>query len=248
MRKKTKVEPQVYSNAEILNYLISKFKYHHYLEIGVCGYKNKTHSGETWHNIRVSHKDGVDPRGEPANYHMTSDEFFASIDASLRWDIIFIDGNHQYKYVKRDLANSLNHLNEQGLIALHDVYPHPYHLRQGLPFANIFSHVWCAIADLSLTRDDLSFHLLEVPIERGIGIIRFAENRQVKKLSKYSPGKPINWIHVQDIKRDIFDEVIPNGEYKELFKCQKKEEKKSEEKLSLEEILLSGTTMEESSE
>ena len=37
------------------------------------------------------------------------------------YDLIFIDGNHNYEYVKQDFYNSLTMLNEHGVIGFHDV-------------------------------------------------------------------------------------------------------------------------------
>lgn len=37
------------------------------------------------------------------------------------YDLVFIDGNHSYEFVKQDFYNSLTMLNEGGVIAFHDV-------------------------------------------------------------------------------------------------------------------------------
>lgn len=52
---------------------------------------------------------------------MTTDEFF---NKNLeKFDIIFIDANHDWLYVRRDFENSLKILNEFGIILLHDTDP-----------------------------------------------------------------------------------------------------------------------------
>ena len=38
-----------------------------------------------------------------------------------RYDLIFIDGNHNYEYVKKDFDNYRRFLNNNGVIALHDL-------------------------------------------------------------------------------------------------------------------------------
>lgn len=51
-------------------------------------------------------------------YKMTSDEWFDYQD--IGYDIIVIDGNHDYDFVKRDLDNSWKCLNEGGVIICDD--------------------------------------------------------------------------------------------------------------------------------
>ncbi len=49
---------------------------------------------------------------------MKSDEFFKH--NKDKFDLIYIDGNHLYEFVMRDISNSLNFLNTEGLIILDD--------------------------------------------------------------------------------------------------------------------------------
>ena len=48
----------------------------------------------------------------------TSDNFF--LRNKIKFDLIYIDGNHLYEYVKRDISNSLKYLNINGIIVLDD--------------------------------------------------------------------------------------------------------------------------------
>jgi len=52
---------------------------------------------------------------------MTSDDFFKI--NKQKFDIIFIDGMHEFHFVYRDIINSLDILNENGVIVLHDCNP-----------------------------------------------------------------------------------------------------------------------------
>ena len=65
-------------------------------------------------------KIGVDPR-QGGNHRMTSDEFF--IQNNKNFDVIFIDGLHQYEQCQRDVINSLKFLNINGYIFIHDLLP-----------------------------------------------------------------------------------------------------------------------------
>lgn len=105
---------------DIINSFIQKYGYSHYLEIGVS-------NGDTFRNINIQHKESVDPamgRYNTANptYKMTSDEFFEKYPEK-KYDIIFIDGLHHSEQVDKDIRNSINVLNENGVIILHDCNP-----------------------------------------------------------------------------------------------------------------------------
>ena len=54
------------------------------------------------------------------------------------FDIIFIDGLHHYEQVKKDIINSLNCIEENGVIILHDCIPKSY-LEQAVPRSQ---HLW----------------------------------------------------------------------------------------------------------
>jgi hypothetical protein len=108
---------------EIINQLISKYKFINYLEIGVF-------KGENIQKIIAPHKDGVDPTTElgssipEINYPMTSDAFFDLVRGhDIKYDIIFIDGLHHSDQVDKDISNALNHLVDNGIIVLHDCNP-----------------------------------------------------------------------------------------------------------------------------
>ena len=51
-----------------------------------------------------------------------SDKFFETCNE--KYDLIFIDGSHDYSQSKRDLGNSLGHLNDGGYIVMHDINNH----------------------------------------------------------------------------------------------------------------------------
>lgn len=111
-------------HSQVINYLIEKFKFQSYLEIGV------NNPRDNFDLIKCKFKIGVDPNGA-ASFTGTSDEFFDTCftentygnDGLLRFDIIFIDGLHHADQVKKDFENSLHCLNEGGIILLHDTNP-----------------------------------------------------------------------------------------------------------------------------
>lgn len=51
----------------------------------------------------------------------TTDKFFE--DNTETFDIVFIDANHSFEFVKKDFINSLKILNQYGIILIHDTDP-----------------------------------------------------------------------------------------------------------------------------
>jgi len=100
---------------DLILYLIKRFEFQSYLEIGCA-------DNFTFKYVKVPNKVGVDPeRG--GTVRVTSDEYFCNLPEDAKFDLIFIDGFHQSDQVYRDIENSLKHLNENGLIVLHDCNP-----------------------------------------------------------------------------------------------------------------------------
>lgn len=118
---------------DIINKLISINNFKTYLEIGVF-------DGECINKINCELKDGVDPGSENGlsigvNYRMTSDNFFQTVK-NKKYDLIFIDGLHHTEQVDLDIKNSLNFLNLNGIIVLHDCNP-PTELHTSRPRKSI---------------------------------------------------------------------------------------------------------------
>jgi glycosyltransferase involved in cell wall biosynthesis len=105
-----------------------------YLEIGV-------ETGYTFNNVHFQNKTGVDPLPHFESEQLvlkTSDDFFLEnidrdTDTIKKFDVVFIDGLHQCEQVVRDVNNSLQCLNENGLILLDDIIPLNYHEQLKVP-------------------------------------------------------------------------------------------------------------------
>lgn len=155
---------------DIINYLIEKFNYQSYLEIGVD-------QGQCFGQINLKNKKSVDPAEARYNnakptYKMTSDEFF-KINSDI-YDIIFIDGLHHSEQVDKDLQNSLKFLSVNGTIILHDVNPLT-ELAQRVPreSGRWNGDVWKSIVRHRLNNKEfgcISIDLL--PNDEGISIIK----------------------------------------------------------------------------
>ena len=164
--------PKDYSRLDMINYFIKKNDYKSYLEIG-CD-KNQIFS-----QISLNKKIGVDPYSG-GNVRKTSDDFFR--ENAEKFDLIFIDGLHVYDQVKRDIINSINFLNKEGVILVHDCLPDTIG-KQAVPRYKMQwnGDVWKAIVDLR-QRDDLEIHTCFV--DQGIGIIKKENNSSILKINK----------------------------------------------------------------
>ena len=164
--------PDNFSRLDMINYFIRKMDYKNYLEIG-CD-KNQIFS-----KIFLKNKIGVDP-ASGGNVRLTSDQFFE--ENSNNFDIIFIDGLHEYKQVKRDILNSIECLNDNGIILVHDCLPESL-AKQAVPRYKMQwnGDVWKAIVDL---RREKHLEIFTCKIDQGIGIIQKKDNSSILNLDK----------------------------------------------------------------
>lgn len=104
------------TRSNIIQFIIDTFGYKSYLEVGVQFKDN-------WNKISCQYKVGVEPNNlNDINIHpVTSNQFFEG--NKQKFDIVFIDGDHNYSQVIQDYRNALKVLNEGGRIIFHDALP-----------------------------------------------------------------------------------------------------------------------------
>jgi len=162
---------------EFIKSIIAKKNYQNYLEIG-C------HNNEVFDKIEVD-KVGVDPISG-GTVRATSDQFF--LQNKKLFDCIFIDGLHIYEQVIRDIKNSLNFLNDDGVIILHDCLPKSIsHQRVPRTRYNWNGDVWKAMVEVRTWDNCDAFTVLA---DQGLGVIKkkdnsnkiFIDNKNFKKL------------------------------------------------------------------
>lgn len=106
-----------YNRISFINYAVSNFNFYNckYLELGVL-------HEYVYKSIAVDEKNkfGVDPI-IGGNFRLTSDDFFKN--NNLTFDVIFIDADHTYRSLQRDVKNSLDALSNNGFIFIHDLLP-----------------------------------------------------------------------------------------------------------------------------
>ncbi len=126
---------------DVINYLLKRFDENKskYLEIGV------RNPSDNFNKINCKNKYSVDPGLEyeinPVDFKLSSDDFFSQLrqnkilDATIKFDVVFIDGLHLADQVYRDIINSLEFLSEEGFIVVHDCNPPTeYHARENHSF------------------------------------------------------------------------------------------------------------------
>ena len=173
--------PKNYYRWDLIKYLIDKYEYSHYLEIG-CD------QNQLFSKVQIQNKIGVDPVSG-GNVRKTSDDFFKNNDK--KFDIVFIDGLHTYEQVKKDILNSVNCLNNNGVILVHDCMPDSLS-KQAVPRYRMLwnGDVWKAIVDL---RQDENLEIFTCEMDQGIGVIQKKKNSSVLEIDK-----PINQLKFED--------------------------------------------------
>jgi hypothetical protein len=152
---------------EIIQETIIRKKYKNYLEIG-CD------NDQLFSKINIKNKIGVDPVSG-GTIRDTSDNFFKN--NTIKFDVVFIDGLHEYKQVKKDIENSLNYLSDNGVIFLHDCMPKSY-FHQAVPRAqgSWNGDVWKNIVE---ARTKIEIDTYVIFADQGIGMILKRSNRNL---------------------------------------------------------------------
>jgi hypothetical protein len=104
---------------KFINNIINNLELKSYLELGIS-------VGECWREIELENKVGIDncvQIGDNRLVSTTTDEYFESMDESKKFDLVFIDADHEKNQVFRDFCNSYDHLEDDGIILLHDINP-----------------------------------------------------------------------------------------------------------------------------
>jgi len=188
------------SRDQIIQETINRKEYKSYLEIG-CD------QNQVFSKIKIEKKIGVDPVSG-GTIRDTSDNFFKKND--IKFDIIFIDGLHQYDQVKKDINNSLFFLNNNGVIFLHDCMPRGF-IHQAVPRAKAAwnGDVWKNIVE---TRTKIEIDTYVIYADQGIGMILKRSNKNLLKLEVnnfkklkykdfyYNYKEYLNVVYYEDLK------------------------------------------------
>jgi len=157
--------PKKENRVQILQKIIDTKNYKSYLEIG-------TFKNEVFDRIKCEKKIGVDPVMQ-GTIRKTSDDFF--LNNKDKFDIIFIDGLHEYHQVKKGIENSVNSLNKERIILIHDCLPLNYYA-QAVPRCvyEWNGDVWKAFIE-ARTKENLDSFCFYA--DQGIVMIRKRKNK-----------------------------------------------------------------------
>jgi len=153
----------------LINWIINIKKFHSYLEIGLGDCSN-------FKNIDCKTKVGIDIIEKKCDntLKISSDDFFKN--NKDKFDIVFIDGDHTCTQFEKDIYNSLNILNDNGIIIAHDVNPWSKEVqtpqfKEGAWTGDIWK-VWVSL------RKEMNLNLFTINVESGIGILQKQKNRR----------------------------------------------------------------------
>lgn len=194
--------PQNFFRWNLIDYLNKKNNYTSYLEIG-CD------KDQLFSKINIENKYGVDP-SSGGNIRKTSDDFF--LENKINFDLVFIDGLHEYKQAKNDIINSLKFLNKDGIILVHDCMPDSMS-KQAVPRYRMSwnGDVWKAIVDL---RRNKNIEIFTCEIDQGIAIIQNKMNTNPLRLDLQ-----IKQLKFKDYYQNYINymRVISLEEFKKIF-------------------------------
>jgi len=154
------------TRTEIIKTLIEVYGYKKYLEIGV---NTSAQPGFNFDSIQTEVKHGVDPAVD-TTFKMTSDTFFNG-NVPIKYDIIFIDGLHIFEQVYRDITNSLEWLEDNGTIVVHDTNPTSEITQRAERASNVWhGDVWKSILKLRMENPNIEIYTINA--DEGCTIIR----------------------------------------------------------------------------
>lgn len=205
------------TRVELINKLINDRGYTKYLEIGV-------HAGATFDKILCKIKRGVEPHvtPQPEVEKLTSDEFFIRnwtyptqffAQRVEAFDIVFVDGFHQWEQTLRDIQNALLILNQGGIIVVHDCNPTlwEHQVRESILPAWT-GDVWKAIA---IVRAMYPFvRVNTVDTDWGCGLIDYCDTPQ----TTITGGQEdlLSWKYFTEHKTEILN-LISVEEFHRLY-------------------------------
>ena len=194
--------PSNFYRWDMIEFLQSKKQFKNYLEIG-CD------QDQLFSKINIENKIGVDPVSG-GNTRKSSDDFFST--NKINFDLVFIDGLHEYDQVKKDILNSLKFLNPNGIILVHDCLPSSMS-KQAVPRYRMSwnGDVWKAIVDL---RCEKNIEIFTCEIDQGIAIIQNKNNTDLLSINK----KPIE-LKFHDFYNNYkkYMRVISLEDFKKIF-------------------------------
>lgn len=187
---------------ELLNLIAKQIDAKSYLEIGV-------QTGKTFRRVDVERKVGVDPDPlSEATVLLKSDQFFRR--NKEKFDLVFVDGLHEASAAYVDTINSLNFLNDGGIIVLDDVAPKKEEWTTKEPTAFHWTgDVWKSWIRLcaELGEYNKSHELILLDEEFGLGVIIPKEIAKKSGSKLKSLPVNLNWNWFDENRESLFSSL-----------------------------------------
>jgi cephalosporin hydroxylase len=166
---------ETYSHYEIIQHLAKWIKPINYLEIGVR-HGNVYNLVKEYCNqcylVDIDFLD-IDYSNNTLKFEMLSDIFFEMIDTSIKFDLVFIDGDHSKEQVLKDFINVKNMVVDDSFVILHDTYPCDE--RMELPYHS--HNAWEAVLEIKKSFID-EWELITLPFNPGLTIMKKMKNNK----------------------------------------------------------------------
>jgi len=163
---------------EMIEYYTRLIKPNHFMELGVqfgeATRKIIPHVHGMYYAVDIERSDNIDYfEREYTNFKfskMTTDDFFADLKEkgiNLGLEMAFIDACHTHEATYRDFLNVRDHLVNDGIIFMHDMYP-----------KNLESSDHGLSGDCYKTAEKIrlehhhEFEIITIPVEPGLSILR----------------------------------------------------------------------------
>lgn len=117
---------ETFNHSTFLEFLISYIKPNIYLELGVRdGLTILKCAPHTVKSIGVDILPCQFNLSKNIEYHQTTtDDYFKSLDPSIKFDVVFIDADHSHEQSLKDFLNVKDKVIDDGFIFFHDTYPY----------------------------------------------------------------------------------------------------------------------------
>jgi hypothetical protein len=150
---------------------------------------------------------------------MNSYQFFKDIIKDEKYDIIFIDGLHTEEQVYKDIKNSINQLNINGSIVIHDCNPlEEIHTKSHEDFLKNGGNIWNGTVYKSFIK--IKYELKDwscfvIDEDHGCGIISKV-NILSNNLYRFDISK-LNWNYFESNRQKLL-QLISYDAFKNIIK------------------------------
>jgi predicted O-methyltransferase YrrM len=163
------------NHIELIEYFVRLIKPKNFMELGVqFGETTKRiipHIVGDYYAVDMERSENIDyfEQNYP-NFNFickTTDDFFDGVDKNLKLEMVFIDACHSHEATYRDFLNVKQHLVNDGIIFMHDMYPKDKESTNPGLSGNCYK-----TAEKIRIEHYHEFEIVTIPVEPGISMLR----------------------------------------------------------------------------